>query len=116
MAGHPHRHGTVWRIRWTDANGVRRSEVCAEKRDATLRLAQHQLEAAEIRRGLRAPTVIDRTFNQLCNYWMANRAVRKWSKKDDETILKRLRALFGDLPVRLVGVEHADGTWWSVRT
>jgi hypothetical protein len=54
MAGHPTRHGDAWRIRWTDANGVRRSEVYAERRDAVLRLAQHALEATEIRRGLRA--------------------------------------------------------------
>jgi len=108
MAGHPVRHGTVWRIRWTDANGVRRSEVYAEKRDAALRLSQHNLEATEIRRGLRAAPIVDRTFGQLCDYWLAKRAVRKRSRKDDETIIKRLRASVGELPVRAVGVEQAD--------
>src|SRR5271157_2072135 len=59
MAGHPTRHGDTWRIRWVDANGIRRSEVYAERRDAVLRLAQHRLEATEIRRGLRAAPTID---------------------------------------------------------
>lgn len=108
MAGHPTRHGDAWRIRWTDANGVRRSEVYAERRDAVLRLAQHALEATEIRRGLRAAPTIDRSFAELCDYWLTKRAVHKRSKKDDETIIRRLRALFGELPVRAVGVEQAD--------
>ncbi|MGO9664303.1 MAG: tyrosine-type recombinase/integrase [Polyangia bacterium] len=108
MAGHPTRHGDTWRIRWVDANGIRRSEVYAERRDAVLRLAQHRLEATEIRRGLRAAPTIDRSFSELCDYWLTNRAARKRSRKDDETIIRRLRASFGELSVRAMGVEQAD--------
>jgi integrase len=49
------------------------------------------------------------TFGDLCNYWLENRAPRKRSAKDDESIIRRhLRPAFGAMKVRDVGVEDVD--------
>lgn len=105
----PVRHGRSWRIRWIDAEGRRQSEVHDDHADAVFKLRQHQLEAEQVRRGLRAPDPPSKTFDELCDYWLARRAVLKRSRKDDESILRRhLRPVFGGLRLREVGVERVD--------
>ena len=49
----PTKHGGNWRIRWTDANGKRRTEVYTERRDAKLALSKHVADVEETRRGIR---------------------------------------------------------------
>jgi integrase len=98
----------MWRIRWMDEKGDRHSEVFKEKRDALFRLSQHQVEVAEVKRGLRPAAPSDRTFGELCDYWIERRASHKRSGDDDASIIRRLRAMFGKLLVREVGVEQAD--------
>lgn len=98
-----------WRIRWMDADGRRCSEVYDEHADATFKLREHQLEGEQVRRGLRAAQPPDKTFNELCDYWIDKRAIRKRSRKDDESIIRRhLRPTFGPLKLREIGVARVD--------
>jgi hypothetical protein len=111
--GKPIRHRGKWRIRWLDENGARRSEVYDDYKDAAFKLRQHQQEVEEIRRGLRAPIAPDKSFDELCDYWLNKRAALKRSRKDDESIIRRhLRPTFGGLRVREFslesGVERVD--------
>ena len=69
----PTKHRDKWRIRWTDHNGSRQSEVFNRYRDAEQALRRHQTEVAEIRAGERLPVARGKTFNDLCDYWLATR-------------------------------------------
>jgi hypothetical protein len=51
--GEPKKHGSSWRIRWTDENGHRQSEVHTSQRDGKLALRRHLVETEERKRGLR---------------------------------------------------------------
>ena len=93
----PTKHYGGWRIRWTDEQGVRRSAVYPDKKQATLELQRRKLEVEERRRGLRAAEIAPKTFAAIADYWEKNRAPQKRSSKDDLSILKQLRAAFGDL-------------------
>ncbi len=105
----PVKHYRRWRIRWTDHDGKRCSEVYTKHRDAELALQRHEVEAEEIRRGLRPRPLGTHTFNELADYWIEHRASRKRSKKDDESIIRRhLRPSFGAMPLVQVTVERID--------
>lgn len=105
----PVRHHGKWRIRWVDENGKRRSEVYDERRDAILKLREHELHVQEIKRGLRRPVAEDKTFDDLCTYWIEKRAILKRSRKDDESIIRRhLRPAFGGVKLRDLGIERID--------
>ena len=105
----PTRHGEKWRIRWLDERGQRRSAVFDDYRTAQRELTRRNVEADEIKRGLRAAAPPEKTFDDLCDYWIAQRAPRKRSRKDDESIIRRhLRPAFGGLCVRDLGVEDVD--------
>ena len=106
----PTPHRDKWRIRWLDEHGKRQSAVFDEYKAAQRELSRHLVEVEEIRRGLRNATPPEKTFGDLCEYWLENRAPRKRSRKDDESILrKHLRPAFGDKKLRDVGVEEVDG-------
>lgn len=109
----PVKHRGKWRIRWLDQDGKRHSEVYDDFRDASFKLREHQQQVDEIKRGLRAAIVPDKTFEDLCDYWLTKRAILKRSRKDDESIIRRhLRPVFGGLMVRdfgaTRGVERID--------
>jgi hypothetical protein len=107
--GKPIRHRGKWRIRWTDHNGRRQSEVFDDYRDAAFRLRAHEHDVEEIRRGLKLGLPPNKTFGDLCDYWIANRALQKRSRKHDESIIRRhLRPEFGSLRVGDVGIEAID--------
>ena len=62
---------------------------------------QRQVEAEEVRRGIRNAPPREKTFGDLCDYWLENRAPRKRSQKDDESIIrKHLRPAFGTMKLR----------------
>jgi integrase len=106
----PVKHGDSWRIRWLDEHGKRQSAVFDEYKVAQRELSRHLVEVEEIRRGLRNATPPEKTFGDLCDYWLENRAPRKRSRKDDESIIRRhLRPAFGAMRLRDVGVEEVDG-------
>ena len=97
----PTRHRGKWRIRWFDALGNRQSESYLERAVAVTMLRKHELEAEEIQKGLRPLQRIDKTFDELCDYWTANRTPLKRSAKDDLSIIRRsLRPVFGAMSVR----------------
>lgn len=107
--GKPTKHRGKWRIRWTDHAGRRQSEVHDAYQDAELALRRHQLEALEIKRGERSAMVRGKTVEELCDYWLASRATRKRSSRDDRSIIERhLRPAFGPRPVTALGVADLD--------
>jgi integrase len=105
----PTKHGDKWRIRWVDERGKRQSAVFDDYRHAQTELSRRQVEVEEIRRGVRNAPPPEKTFGDLCDYWIENRAKRKRSQKDDESIIrKHLRPAFGGLQLRDFGVEDVD--------
>ena len=107
--GKPVKHGDSWRIRWLDEHGRRQSAVFDEYKRAQAELSHRHVEVEEIRRGVRNAPPPEKMFGDLCDYWLENRAPRKRSRKDDESIIRRhLRPAFGTTRVRDVGVEDVD--------
>lgn len=107
--GKPVRHRKKWRIRWYDVHDVRQSEVFDDYKVAAFELRQREVVVEEIKRGLRPGPPVEKTFSQLADYWIENRASQKRSGKDDESIIRRhLRPSFGDLKIRELSVLHAD--------
>lgn len=105
----PVKHYDKWRIRWFDADGHRQSEVYIKHRDAELALQRHELEAEEIRRGLRPRPLQSRTFTELADYWLEHRAPKKASEKDDKSIIrKHLKPAFGPLLMSNLSVTCVD--------
>ena len=105
----PVKHGDKWRVRWTDDRGRRRSFVADDYKVAQAELRRQQVEVEEVRRGVRNATPPEKTFDDLADYWVKNRAPRKRSQKDDESILrKHLRPAFGTVKLRDIGVEEVD--------
>ncbi len=101
--------GNKWRIRWIDAEGQRQSDVYESYNEAERQLRRRQVEADEVRRGLRRAPPPEKTFGDLCDYWLAHRAIEKRSRKDDLSIIRlHLRPAFGALRLRDIGVEHFD--------
>ncbi len=105
----PVKHYGRWRIRWVDETGDRKSEVYDDYREAAHKLREHEVRVEEVRRGLRAPTPVDHTFDELADYWVKVRVPLKRSGTDDESIIRcHLRPEFGRLLVREVSVQRAD--------
>jgi integrase len=100
----PIRHGSGWRLRWLDEKGERKSEtVHTTFDDACFLLRKREQEAEEIARGLRAPLPPTKTFNDLCDYYLAHCTAEKRRKRDDETIIRaHLRPAFGLLKLQEV--------------
>jgi hypothetical protein len=104
----PTPHRDKWRIRWLDEHGKRQSAVFDEYKTAQRDL-RRLVEVEEVRRGIRNATPPEKTFGDLCDYWVEHRAPRKRSGKDDESIIRRhLRPAFGAMRLRDVGVEEVD--------
>lgn len=103
----PTKHYKGWRIRWTDADGERHSEVYAKYDDAAFKLKEHEHQVAEVIRGLRLPDPPPRTFDEIAEYWMKTRGAAKRSRVHDESILRaHLRPAFsGKLLTAITKVE-----------
>lgn len=98
-----------WRIRWKNAQGKRQSETFASYDDAAPAIKRHEVEVEEIKRGFRQLTLPNKTFNDICDYWLENRASRKRSGSDDASIIRRdLRPTFGVFQLIDVTVEQVD--------
>lgn len=105
----PIKHTGKWRIRPLDADGHRTSEVFDTYNDAAHALRQREIAREEIRSGRRRRPPPDRSFNDLCDYWLEHRAVQKRSEKHDKSIIRaHLRPAFGALRLCDLGVERAD--------
>ena len=105
----PQKFRDGWRIRWIGATGRRSSEVYASRKDAQFKLDAHLLEVEQVKRGLKGLAVPDKTFAQLCDHWLATRATRKRSAKDDESIIDaRLRPFFNTRKLTDLTLDHVD--------
>lgn len=105
----PVKHYGAWRIRWIDSEGCRCSEVHPSYAEAERALRRHQAEADDIRAGLRKKAPLRKTFSELCDYWLENRAPQKRSFKDDESIIRaHLRPAFGAVELGKLGVADVD--------
>ena len=81
------RHGSRWRIRWFDEHGRRKSAVYDDYKRAQLEERKRKIEVEEGRRGLRTAAPSEKTFDELCDYWLEKRAPRKRSGKADKSII-----------------------------
>lgn len=105
----PYRHYGKWRARWLDEHGEQQSTTFDDHKSAERHERKKKAEICEIKEGLRQPGPPVKTFGDLCDYWMENRAPRKRSKKDDESLIKRhLRPAFGTMKLRELGTEDVD--------
>lgn len=104
----PVRQRNKWRIRWLDENDVRQSAVYDDYKEAQKELSRRLVEVDEIRRGVRLAPV-SKTFGDLCDYWVENKAAVKRSGDHDKSIIKcHLRPAFGPVQLRRLGVEQVD--------
>jgi len=105
----PTNHRDKWRIRWIDHAGKRQSEVYDRYKDAEQALRRHQIEVHEIRCGERVPVARGKSFNDMCDYWLATRAKEKRSEKDDHSIIRcHLRPAFGGIQLSRLDVSLVD--------
>ena len=100
----PVKHYGRWRIRWTDEHGKRHSLNFDTYSDAISDLRRRELEVDEIQRGYRAPRIVDKTFADLCDYWLTKRLPLKRHEAADRSIIKcHLLPAFAHLPSCLAG-------------
>ncbi|MCK6575710.1 site-specific integrase, partial [Myxococcota bacterium] len=98
-----------WRIRWIDATGNRRSAVFDSYKEAELALHRAEIEADDIRTGVKPAAPPERTFAELAEQWMTFRGVKKRSVVSDRSILNRhLLPAFGKLRLVEVNVVQVD--------
>lgn len=102
-------HGKKWRIRWIDATGIRRGETYLKRDDAKFALARHHVEVEEVKRGLRGLHIPNKTFADLCDYWLRYRTPQKRRQRDDVNVIKvHLRPAFGHVRLSHLSVQHVD--------
>ncbi|MBN2361670.1 MAG: hypothetical protein JXR83_19610 [Deltaproteobacteria bacterium] len=102
--------GHSYRIRWRDQHRRRHTETHASLEDAKLALRRHLVEVDEIKRGLRSLAPVNRTIDQLCDYWLEHRAPRKRSERIDISIIRaHLRPALGDLLIAFL--TRVDPGW-----
>ncbi len=107
--GKPTKNHGKWRARWTDEYGKRQSLNFDSHAEAAFVQRQRELEVAEIKRGLRAPRIVDKTFGELCDYWLTKKVPLKRNATADVSIINRhLKSAFGHLLVRNVGIAQTD--------
>jgi integrase len=88
---------------------VRRSAVVDKHDDARALLLAREHEVELIKRGLAAPRTLDKTFAELCDYWLTTRAGRKRSIDTDESMIRRhLRPFFGHMKLMAITLEQVD--------
>ena len=105
----PTRHGGKWRGRPKDADGKRHSAVFDSYRDAQFFIDTIEHEAEEIRRGKKLRLAPDKTFGDLCDYYIENRVPLKRSGYHDESIIRaHLRPAFGKIRLRDLGLADVD--------
>lgn len=98
-----------FRVRWLDHLGERKSATFLSHREALEFVRKKEVEADEIKHGIRTPVDFSKTLNDALDYWLENRSPKKRSTRDDISIIKtHLRPCFGSLPLRQISVQHTD--------
>ena len=103
--GRPIKHYGKWRIRWRDALGRNRSECHPTFESAQSARHRHLVER-ELQLHGRAGALADiKTFDDLSQMWISNRAAYKRSGKHDESIIRtHLKPAFGSLRLNQLNV------------
>lgn len=102
-------HYGKWRVRPVDENGKRVSLTFDTFEDANFAAKKFDLETAEIQRGLRAPRLPEKSFEELCDYWLTHRAVHKRSIDDDRSIINcHLLPAFENRKLGEINVSDVD--------
>ena len=105
----PTRHYGMWRVRWLDENGKRKSEVYPKRDDAVFMLRQHEQRVAEIKRNRRSPDPVDMPFDDLAEYWVKVRSATKRSLACDQSIIRaHLKPAFSGMLLSKIGVKELD--------
>ena len=78
-----------WRIRWTDHEGNRQSQVFSKKEDAEFRLKTELLNTERITRGL-TEGIVPISFDGLCDKWLLLKTPGKRKPKDDISIITEI--------------------------
>src|SRR5277367_3118348 len=105
----PVQHYGRWRVRWVDENGQRQSASFDDYKTAAHELRVRETQAEDVRRKLRASAPLRKSFNDLCDYWLAHRAPLKRSEHHDISVIRcHLRPAFGDLMLCDLGVVEVD--------
>lgn len=103
----PVRHGKKWRVRWTDHNGKRHSEVYETRGDALFKLNEHRHHVGEVERNLRLPDPPRKTFDDVADHWLTVQAAGKRSLACDKSIIRaHLRPAFGGMLISRIGTEE----------
>ncbi len=105
----PTRHYGKWRIRWTDHAGKRKSTVCSSFKEALYQQRLKEIEAEQISKGLMNSIEENKTFNNICDYWLANKAPLKRSFESDRSIImQHLRPAFGKILLKNFNIACVD--------
>lgn len=105
----PEKFRNKWRIRWTDEHGSRRCELYESHDDAKFALQRHLTRVQEVKRGFRGLCIPNKTFGDLCDYWLDWRVIEKRSARSDRSIIeKHLRPAFGPLQLTELTLPHFD--------
>lgn len=97
-----------WRVQYEDIDGKRHWKSFDRHGDAERWLIDRQAQVARIQAGAEARPIEPRLFDELCTFWLENKAPTKRSEKDDRSIIEaHLRPCFGGLKLIDVTVERA---------
>lgn len=105
----PQRYRDGWRVRWTDHAGERQCKVFPKFDQAQLFLKERVAETARIVAHLQPPPPEPRLFTELCDAWIAGKAIFKRSGKDDKSMIEtHLRPAFGKRPLHELGLGDVE--------
>ncbi|MBY0315017.1 MAG: hypothetical protein K2Q26_05835, partial [Bdellovibrionales bacterium] len=89
-------HYGNFRVRWTDENGIRNSRTFDTRLDADYFISRETLRVKEAKKGLSPTLMLNKTFEDLIDYWIKHRSSQKRNPKDDLSIINcHLRPYFG---------------------
>lgn len=104
----PKKHYGKWRIRPIGPDGKRGSRIYDTYEEAMHELQKHEVERREAKYGHRALVQRDRTFNEICDYWLNHKALKRSARHDKSIIERHLRPKFGKLLIRQVGIDQVS--------
>lgn len=103
------KHGTNFRARWTDESGKRQSKCFPSREDAERFILQQRLEVQDIKSGLRSRILSEKSYLNLCDYYLENVAPMKKSQKDLISIINtHLRPYFGKFRIKDITQESVN--------
>jgi hypothetical protein len=106
----PSKHRGKWRLRWVDEQHRRQSAVFDDYRRAQTELSRRQVEAEEIKRGIRNAAPPEKIGDDLFDYWIDKRAPAQAEPKGRrEHHPQALRPAFGTMRLRVRAPFRARG-------